>query len=170
MDFKERKKQNLYLGPKKQNRLVKFAFTTATKLVYGKNRVKYFYERMDHPDFQEPHIVLCNHMNRLDFLFLTSKLRKKRKFNYVIAIDAVMDAEEITKFFQEFLMRNYGAIIKRKFTNDLRLIKNIKKSVKDLKQDMIMYPEARFSLEGRLSTLPESLGKMIKLSSSAFVK
>ena len=163
MNFSERKKENLYLGPRKQNRIVKFAFTTATKLVYGKNKVKYFYERMDHPDFQEPHIVLCNHMNRLDFLFLTSKLRRKRKFNYVIAIDAVMDAEEITKFLQKFLMRNYGAIIKRKFTSDLRLIKNIKKSVKDLEQDLILYPEARFSLEGRLSTLPDSLGKMIKL-------
>ncbi len=162
MAYSDIKRQDLYAGPKKQNGIVKFIMTTATKIVYGLNKVKYIYERMDHPDFQEPHIVLCNHMNRLDFLFLTSKPRVKRKFNYVISIDGVMDAD-VTIFLQEFIMRNYGAIIKRKFTNDLRLIKNIKKSVKELEQDMIMYPEARYTLEGRLSTLPESLGKMIKL-------
>lgn len=162
MNYSKIKRQDLYAKPKKQNCIVKFVMTTATKIVYGSDKVKYIYERMDHPDFQEPHIVLCNHMNRLDFLFLTSKERVKRKFNYVISIDGVMDAD-ITIFLQEFIMRNYGAIIKRKFTNDLRLIKNIKKSVNDLKQDMIMYPEARYTLEGRLSTLPESLGKMIKL-------
>ena len=162
MAYSDIKRQDLYAGPKKQNGIIKFVMTTATKLVYGSNKVKYIYERMDHPDFIEPHIVLCNHMNRLDFLFLTSKFRRKRKFNYVISIDGVMDAD-VTIFLQEFIMRNYGAIIKRKFTNDLRLIKNIKKSVKELEQDMIMYPEARYTLEGRLSTLPESLGKMIKL-------
>lgn len=162
MAYSDIKRQDLYAGPKKQNGIIKFIMTTATKIVYGSNKVKYIYERMDHPDFQEPHIVLCNHMNRLDFLFLTSKPRVKRKFNYVISIDGVMDAD-VTIFLQEFIMRNYGAIIKRKFTNDLRLIKNIKKSVKELEQDMIMYPEARYTLEGRLSTLPESLGKMIKL-------
>ena len=162
MKFSELKRQDLYAGPKKQNGIVKFIMTTATKIVYGGDKVKYIYERMDHPDFEEPHIVLCNHMNRLDFLFLTSELRRKRKFNYVISIDGVMDAD-VTIFLQEFIMRNYGAIIKRKFTNDLRLVKNIKKSVKELKQDMIMYPEARYTLEGRLSLLPESLGKMIKL-------
>lgn len=162
MNLKKIKRQDLYAKPLKQNGFVKFIMSTATKLVYGGDKVKYTYERMDHPDFQEPHIILCNHMNRLDFLFLVSKPRLKRKFNYVISIDGVMDAD-VTIFLQEFIMRNYGAIIKRKFTNDLRLIKNIKKSVTELKQDMIMYPEARYSFDGRLSTLPESLGKMIKL-------
>ncbi len=162
MKLDEIKRLDLYENPKKQNSIVKFIFTFATKLVYGGDKVDYKFERMDHPDFQEPHIVLCNHMNRLDFLFLTSKNRVKRKFNYVISVDGVMDAD-VTIFLQKFLMRNYGAVIKRKFTNDLRLIKNIKKSVNDLKQDLILYPEARYTLEGRLSTLPDSLAKMIKL-------
>lgn len=156
------KRLDLYERPKKQNGVVKFIFTFATKLVYGSDKVIYEFERMDHPDFEEPHIILCNHMNRLDFLFLTSKNRVKRKFNYVISVDGVMDAD-VTIFLQKFLMRNYGAIIKRKFTNDLRLIKNIKRSICDLKQDVVIYPEARYTLEGRLSTLPDSLGKMIKL-------
>lgn len=162
MNFDEIKRLNLYEDPLKQNGFIKFIMTTATKIAYGADKVEYTFERMDHPDFEEPHIVLCNHMNRLDFLFLTSKLRASRKFNYVISIDGVMDAD-VTLFLQKFIMRNYGAIIKRKFTNDLRLIKNIKKSVKELKQDLIMYPEARYSVDGRLSVLPDSLGKMIKL-------
>ena len=156
------KRENLYEAPRKQNPIIKAIMTTATFIAYGSEKINYTYERMDHPDFKEPHIVLSNHMNRLDFLFLISAIRRKRKFNYVISIDGVMDAD-VTIFLQSFIMKNYGAIIKRKFTNDLRLVKNIKKSVKDLGQDLIMYPEARYSFDGRLSTLPESLGKMIKL-------
>lgn len=162
MKLEKIKRLDLYAKPLKQNGLVKFIFTVATKIAYGADKVEYTFERMDHPDFKEPHLILCNHMNRLDFLFLTSKNRVKRKFNYVISVDGVMDAD-VTIFLQQFLMRNYGAIIKRKFTNDLRLIKNIKNSIEVLKQDVILYPEARYTLEGRLSTLPESLGKMIKL-------
>lgn len=156
------KRENLYEIPKKQNIIIKKVMTLATYIAYGREKVNYSYERMDHPDFKEPHIVLSNHMNRLDFLFLISPIRRKRKFNYVISIDGVMDAD-VTIFLQRFIMKNYGAIIKRKFTNDLRLVKNIKKAVNDLEQDLVLYPEARYSFDGRLSTLPDSLGKMIKL-------
>lgn len=156
------KRENLYEAPRKQNSIIKLIMSTATYIAYGKEKINYTFERMDHPDFKEPHIILSNHMNRLDFLFLISSIRRKRKFNYVISIDGVMDAD-VTVFLQRFIMKNYGAIIKRKFTNDLRLVKNIKKSVKDLKQDLLLYPEARYTFDGRTSTLPESLGKMIKL-------
>ena len=53
MAYSDIKRQDLYAGPKKQNGIIKFIMTTATKIVYGSNKVKYIYERMDHPDFQE---------------------------------------------------------------------------------------------------------------------
>lgn len=156
------KRQDLYKKPKKQNGFIKALMSVVAYCYKGTQKIKYTYERMDHPDFEEPHLILSNHMTMMDFCFCCSKNRLKRKFNYIIAIDAVLESDFFFNL-QEPIMTSYGAVIKRKFTNDRRLIKNIKYSVETLKQDVLLYPEARFSLEGRLSTLPESLGKLIKL-------
>ena len=59
-------------------------------------------------------------------------------------------------------MRGVGCIGKRKFTNDVSLIRHLK-SVIDRGKIAAFYPEARYSLCGTNAVLPESLGKMVKM-------
>ena len=75
--------------------------------------------------------------------------------NYIVTIDGFND-------FSEFLMRGVGGIPKRKFASDLHLMRNMKHSVHKFKNILVMYPEARYSLDGTTSYLPDSLGKLVK--------
>lgn len=100
-----------------------------------------------------PYILLCNHNAFFDFQVATSAIFPHRA-NYVIAIDGFIG--------MEWLVRRVGGICKRKFTTDLMLIRHIKKCVNN-GDVVIIYPEARYSLCGTPSELPESLGQMCKM-------
>ncbi len=103
---------------------------------------------------KRPSLILGTHAAFNDF-YMLFKIYKTPKINYVVAIDAFNDIGD-------FLMRNIGAICKRKFIQDLSLMKNLKHSVKVLKNNVVIYPEARYSLDGTTSYLPPSLGKLAK--------
>ena len=100
-----------------------------------------------------PYVLLCNHNAFLDFKVATMAIFPHRA-NYVVAIDGFIGREE--------LLRQVGCICKRKFTNDLTLIRQLKQVVKNGDIAMI-YPEARYSLCGTTAVLPASLGKLCKL-------
>lgn len=106
------------------------------------------------PKSKRPSLVLGTHAAFNDF-YMLFKIYKSPKINYVVAIDAFNDIGS-------FLMDNIGAICKRKFIQDLSLMKNLKYSVNELKNDVVIYPEARYSLDGTTSYLPPSLGKLAK--------
>ena len=101
-----------------------------------------------------PRLVLANHGAFNDF-YILYKAIPTFNINYVVAIDAFND-------FSNFLMRNVGAICKRKFIFDLSLMKNLKHAINNLKDTVVIYPEAGYSLDGTTSYLPESLGKLVK--------
>lgn len=100
-----------------------------------------------------PYLLLCNHNAFMDFKVATAAIFPHRA-NYVVAIDGFLG--------REWLLRNVGCICKRKFTNDTTLVRQLAKVVE--KGDIaVVYPEARYSLCGTTSVLPESLGKLCKL-------
>jgi transcription elongation factor Elf1 len=101
-----------------------------------------------------PYILLCTHHAFIDFKVTTAAIFPYRA-NYIVAIDGFIK--------REWLLRNVGAICKRKFTNDLRLFKQIKHGLEKLKYVVAIYPEARYSLCGTTAILPDSLGKMVKV-------
>ena len=101
-----------------------------------------------------PYILLCTHHAFIDFKVTTAAIFPYRA-NYIVAIDGFIK--------REWLLRHVGAICKRKFTNDLRLFKQIKYGLEKLNYIVAIYPEARYSLCGTTAILPESLGKMIKV-------
>jgi ribosomal protein L37AE/L43A len=101
-----------------------------------------------------PYILLATHHAFIDFKVTTKAIFPYRA-NYIVAIDGFIK--------REWLLRNVGAICKRKFTNDLKLFKHIKYSLENLKNICAIYPEARYSLIGTNAILPESLGKMVKV-------
>ncbi|MCR5465636.1 MAG: 1-acyl-sn-glycerol-3-phosphate acyltransferase [Lachnospiraceae bacterium] len=99
-----------------------------------------------------PYLMLCNHNSFLDFKVLTKAIFPSRA-NYVVAIDGFIGREK--------LLRNVGCICKRKFTNDIVLVKQLKQVLKN-GDIAVVYPEARYSLCGLTAVLPESLGKLCK--------
>lgn len=101
-----------------------------------------------------PYILLATHHAFIDFKVTTAAIFPRRA-NYIVAIDGFIK--------REWLLRNVGAICKRKFTNDTKLFKQIKYSLETLKNIVAIYPEARYSLIGTNAILPDSLGKMIKV-------
>ena len=94
-----------------------------------------------------PYLMLCNHNSFLDFKVLTKAIFPSRA-NYVVAIDGFIGREK--------LLRNVGCICKRKFTNDIVLVKQLKQVLKN-GDIAVVYPEARYSLCGTTAVLPESL-------------
>ncbi|MBR6915315.1 MAG: hypothetical protein IKN36_03050, partial [Clostridia bacterium] len=100
-----------------------------------------------------PYLMLCNHNAFMDFKAATVAIFPDRA-NYVIAIDGFIGREK--------LLRNVGGICKRKFTNDLVLIKQLSRVARN-GDVIILYPEARYSLCGTTAVLPSALGRLCKL-------
>jgi len=101
-----------------------------------------------------PYLFISNHMAFVDFKSATRAIFP-HKANYVVAIDGFLKGE--------WLLRQVGCICKRKFTNDLVLIKNMKYALDVNKSILALYPEARYSYCGTNSVLPDSLGKLVKM-------
>lgn len=102
-----------------------------------------------------PYFLLCNHASEMDFRILYAAI-KPHNPNYVVAIDAMHDNGI-------GLMRFAGGIGKRKFIQDMHLIRNMKYCVDELKNIICVYPEARYTFDGTQSYIPPSVGKMAKL-------
>ncbi|MBR0110055.1 MAG: hypothetical protein IJM05_05610 [Bacteroidales bacterium] len=100
-----------------------------------------------------PYLLLCNHNAFYDFMVSTVATFPHQPY-YVVAVDGFIGREK--------LMWGVGCFGKRKFTNDLSLIRNIK-AILDRGKIVALYAEARYSLCGTNAVLPESLGKMVKL-------
>lgn len=103
----------------------------------------------------KPYLLLSNHSSMVDFM-IAQKATYPRRLNNVASIEAFHNYTAI-------LFRNLGCIGKRKFIQDLQLIKNMRYSLHKLGNIFCVYPEARYSLDGCTSYLPDSLGKVLKL-------
>ncbi len=100
-----------------------------------------------------PYILLCNHNAFMDMSAAIWAVFPHR-VNFIVAIDGFIG--------REWLLRLIGCICKRKFTNDIQLLRHIK-TVLSRGDIIAVYPEARYSLCGTTAVLPDSVGKMAKL-------
>lgn len=99
-----------------------------------------------------PYILLSNHNAFLDFKVAIAAMFPHRS-NFIVAIDGFIGRES--------LLRNVGCICKRKFTNDIVMIKHLQKVIHN-GDILVIYPEARYSLCGTTAVLPDSIGKLCK--------
>lgn len=100
-----------------------------------------------------PYILLGNHNAFFD-MSVSAAATFPFFGNYIVAIDGFIGREK--------LLRNIGCICKRKFTNDVTLVRHIQQVIK-MKGIVALYPEARYSLCGTTAPLPESLGQLCKM-------
>lgn len=117
-----------------------------------KRRLKINRQRME--GLKPPYLLLCTHHAFMDFKVTTAAIFPHRA-NYVVAIDGFIK--------REWLLRQVGGICKRKFTNDIQLVRQIRQVLTEHGDVLALYPEARYSLVGTTAVLPASLGKMAKM-------
>lgn len=103
----------------------------------------------------KPYLLLVTHSSMVDFNLML-------KGTHPYKVNNVMTLEGF-KTYTEPLMRSLGVLGTRKFITDLHLIKNMKYCVDKLNNVFVLFPEARYSLDGCTSYLPDSLGKMVRL-------
>lgn len=102
-----------------------------------------------------PYLMLVTHSSMIDFMVMTVAVQPYRANN-------VMTLEGFNTY-TEPLMRSLGVLGTRKYISDLNLIKNIRYCIEKLENPFVLFPEARYSLDGCTSYIPESTAKLIRL-------
>lgn len=102
----------------------------------------------------EPCLILMNHSSFID-LKIASTILFPRPFNIVCTADAFIG--------KNWLMRLIGCIPTRKFVTDAKLVRDMVYALKELKSSVLMFPEAGYSFDGTATTLPDSLGRCLKI-------
>ena len=102
----------------------------------------------------EPALFLMNHSSFID-LEIASVILYPRPFNIICTSDGFVG--------KNGLMRSIGCIPARKFIFDMTLVRDMLYAVKELKDSILLYPEASYSFDGTATPLPDSLGKFLKL-------
>jgi len=100
-----------------------------------------------------PYLVLMNHSSFID-LKIANKILYPRPFGIICAHDALIG--------KEWLMRQIGCTPTRKFVSDLALIHDIKYLL-DKGTNVLMYPEAGYSFDGKATVLPSNFAKLVKM-------
>lgn len=152
VNYKNKKRYNSAKYPIRQPLIIVWLIWLLSKIMLiGK---KYRVEKINMEGLKPPYMLLSNHMYFIDFE-LAAMGTLPYRVNNVMSIDGY--------YRRPWLIELIGGICTRKFTMDLHLIKSIRKVLK--RGDILaMYPEARYSPCGTTSYIPDSLGKLIKMS------
>lgn len=102
-----------------------------------------------------PFLIFSNHAAMIDFQ-VAVKATFPHKSQWVISIEEFVG--------REWLMRGIGGIPKRKFTTGPTLIKQIMRCIRVNKKNVVIYPEARYSLAGITEDMSGAMGKLAKLA------
>ena len=102
----------------------------------------------------EPAFYLMNHSSFIDLEIAATVLFPK-PFNIVATTDGFIG--------KDWLMHNIGCIPARKFVSDPALVKDMLYASRKLQDNILMYPEVGYSLDGTATTLPDTVGKCVKM-------
>ncbi|MBR5136535.1 MAG: 1-acyl-sn-glycerol-3-phosphate acyltransferase [Clostridia bacterium] len=115
---------------------------------------------MDKLDPKEPCFVLMNHSSFVD-LAIAESILFPRRYNIIVTSDGFVG--------KNWLMRQIGCIPTHKYVTDPKLISQIRGVFNKLNSSLLVYPEASYSFDGTCTTLPESLGAMVKMARKPLV-
>ncbi len=104
-----------------------------------------------------PFLMLVTHSSMVDFNIMAMTTDE-----YPYGVNNVMTLEGFNTY-TEPLMRSLGVLGTRKFISDVHLVKNIKYCIEKLNNIFVLFPEARYSLDGCTSYIPDSVGKIAKV-------
>ena len=147
---KEERKKPLRPNPVFRTLLCVLSWPTLKKTHFRLEKIG-----MDRLKKKENALFLMNHSSFID-LKIASSILYPRPFNIICEADGFVG--------KEGLMRAIGCIPTHKFVSETVLVKDMMYAARNLKNSILLYPEASYSFDGTTPTpLPESLGKMVKL-------
>lgn len=103
----------------------------------------------------KPYILLVTHSCMIDFSLMLMA-------THPYPVNNVMTLEGFNTYTKP-LMRSLGVLGKRKYVQDINLVRNIRYCLQKLKTIFVLFPEARYSLDGCTSYISESLYGLIKM-------
>lgn len=103
----------------------------------------------------KPYLLLVTHSSMVDFNIML-RATHPQPVNNVMTLEG-FDTYSLP------LMKRLGVLAKRKFIHDINLIRNIKYCIDKLGTVFVLFPEARYSLDGCTSYLPDSLGSLARM-------
>ncbi len=110
-------------------------------------------EKINVENLKPPYLLLSNHMQFIDF-----PIKYKATFPHRVHTIATLEGY----YHKPWVMEQLGSICKRKFTTDVSLIRSCYKVLREFKDVLCIYPEARYSPIGTCSIIPEVYGKLAK--------
>lgn len=143
-----------HMKPKRTSRLLRLVIKALSATNLARNHIKYIENGMDKLPKGTPYLLLMNHSSFIDMQIAANYLFPK-PFATVTSVDAFVG--------KTTLLRYVGCIPTQKYVPDLTLIKDISYTLNKLGTTVLMYPEASYSIDGRATTLPDTLGKLLKL-------
>ena len=145
-----------YKSPRKRPPRPSFLFRTLVRVLsigeLRKTKFSFALENMKKIP-KGPCLFLMNHSSFID-LKIASKILYPKCYNIVATSDAMLG--------KEWLMRRLGCVATNKFVPDVPLVLDMMRLVKKWKRSILLYPEAGYSFDGTCTTLPKSLGPLIK--------
>ncbi len=139
---------------KKPSRLLRGIAYSLSKMEVSKANFTYDKIGMDALDKDEPCLILMNHSSFID-LEIAEYVFKDRPFHIICTLDGFVG--------KEGLLRSIGCIPTRKFITDPKLVKDMLYVTRELKESILMYPEASYSFDGTATPLPKTIGRLIKM-------
>ena len=116
---------------------------------------KFTLEKINMEGLEGPYLMLVTHSSMVDFNVML-KATHPHKVNNVMTLEGF-------NTYTEPLMRSLGVLGTRKYINDMNLVRNIKYCIEKLGNTFVLFPEARYSLDGCTSYIPSSTAKLIKV-------
>ncbi len=147
------KKFNTSVRPKKPSRLWHALQGLVSLFLIAPVKGKIIKENCE--GLKAPYLVLANHGSLVDFA-MAIKATWPNPSNWVASI------EEFNG--REYMFREMGVIYKRKFTNDVTVVRHVLHALVKNKRNVIIYPEARFSLVGVNEKIDNAIGKLVKIA------
>lgn len=139
--------------PQRQNKtyamLAYLLSSVALKCIRGGYKI----EKINTDGLKPPYLLLCNHMQFMDFC-VSFKAAHPHEIYNIATIDGFAGRKKI--------MEKLGCICTRKFTVDINLVRACRKVLQEYGQVLCMYPEARYSPIGTTSIIPDVVGKLAK--------
>ena len=139
--------------PKRQNffftSLLYIASNLAVATVKGGSKMK----KINIEGLKPPYLLLSNHMQFIDF-----PIKYKATFPHRVHTIATLEGY----YHKPWVMEQIGSICKRKFTTDISLVRSCAKVLREYKDVLCIYPEARYSPIGTQSIIPDVIGKLAK--------
>lgn len=112
-------------------------------------------EKIDMEKVKPPYLVISTHQGFSDY-FIAPRALFPHRANYVSDMEGFAG-------YGKWLYKHGGCIGKRRYVPDISVVKNIRYALFELKQSVVLFPESRHCDAGVTSTLPDNLGRMIKI-------